>query len=122
MLGWNLVVRIQEVILSLLVMVYKEGPWWIGGWGKMQEEDICATLSHSSQLTSSFWMMHRDECENMIADRVSSHSIGLAVIFLGANIVWFYIVATVYFLFARGRRTPVELVCIEKQSPLLKSS
>lgn len=67
-------------------------------------------------------MMHKDECDKMIEDRVSSHSIGLAVLFVGANMVWFYIVMTVYFLFARGRRTPVELVCIEKQSPLLKSS
>ncbi len=114
--GW-----VKDALLALLVKVYLEGPWWMGCWGNMLEEDVCATLSASSQLTSTFWIQHRDECMAMIRDRVSSHSIGFCVLAVLANVVWLYLVMTGYCLFVRARRVPVELVYVSKKQPRLKS-
>lgn len=72
------------------------GPWWIGCWDSIRPEDICAALSKSPSLGSGFWLAHSIECEQLIEDRIKSHSIGILVVVGVLHVFWFYFIASLY--------------------------
>jgi hypothetical protein len=100
------------------VSLYRYGPWWLGCWNYVAQEDVCAALAQSAQLGSGFWLSHAIECDELIQERVKSHALGLLVLLGLFNGVWIYFVATYYLVCVRFRRDPVYI----ERVPRLKRS
>lgn len=98
-----------DAAVDALVSLYLYGPWWLGCWNYVAQEDVCASLSRSAQLGSGFWLSHSVECSELIRERVKSHSLGLLVVFCVLNGIWLYMVAT-YYLVCRRPRRPVAYI------------
>jgi len=98
---------LYERTIDALTSLYRYGPWWLGCWNFVAQEDVCAALASSAQLGSGFWLSHLIECDELIRERVKSHALGVLVLLVVFNGAWVYLLATYYLFCVRFRREPV---------------
>lgn len=58
------------LFLSSLTSLYLRGPSWIGCWEGKQHAEICSVLAPRTEAT--FWNIHMDQCDQMIANHLDS--------------------------------------------------
>ena len=96
-----------------LFALYKNGPLFMGFWGGKQDSEICASLTN---VQSSLWNMHNDECIDLIHKHYNSFAIVVYIVAL------FYILSKLfsYICFYILCVRPLQKVFITQNVPKLK--